>query len=87
MGNTAFPLLDVNPRAFVYACDFSPTAVQCVQQHQQYKVDRVKAFVADITKDRLAAHVPFGSIDICTAVFVLSAISPQMMRRVRNGAA
>ena len=37
------------------------------------------AFVADITSDDLKADVPVGSVDICTMVFVLSAITPAKM--------
>lgn len=31
VGNSVFPLLELNPQLRVYACDFSPTAVQLVQ--------------------------------------------------------
>ena len=41
---------------------------------------RVKAFVADITRpDDLLANIPPGSVDFVSMVFVLSAISPDMM--------
>jgi 2-polyprenyl-3-methyl-5-hydroxy-6-metoxy-1,4-benzoquinol methylase len=36
VGNSIFPLLDINPQLRVFACDFSATAVQIVQQHPQY---------------------------------------------------
>ena len=81
VGNTAFPLLEVNPQARVYACDFSATAIQCVQQHGLYASGRITAFVADVTSDRLSAHIPPATVDICTMVFVLSAISPQRMKQ------
>jgi 2-polyprenyl-3-methyl-5-hydroxy-6-metoxy-1,4-benzoquinol methylase len=35
-GNTVYPLLEVNPELRVYACDFSPKAVQLVQAHPGY---------------------------------------------------
>lgn len=35
-GNTVYPLLNVNPQLRVYACDFSPKAVQLVQAHPAY---------------------------------------------------
>jgi len=82
VGNTSFPLLEVNPRAFVHACDFSPTAVACVMGHPSYDGTRLRAFVADITTDRLADEVGVGSVDICTMIFVLSAISPSKMKQV-----
>ncbi len=81
MGNTTFPILRIKPKAFVYACDFSPTAIQCLIHHEDYSSDRVLAFVADITSDRLIGSVPKGAVDICTMVFVLSAISPDKMEQ------
>ena len=75
VGNTVFPLLEVNHQAKVYACDFSRTAVQLVKDNELYASGRVSAFVADITADRLADNVPEGSVDVCTMVFVLSAIA------------
>ena len=65
----------------MYACDFSATAIQCVQQHALYASGRITAFVADITSDRLSALIPPATVDICTMVFVLSAISPQRMKQ------
>ncbi|GAB4823086.1 hypothetical protein N2152v2_010132 [Parachlorella kessleri] len=49
VGNTIFPLLELNPTAFIYACDFAPSAVALVRSHPQYASGRVHAFVADIT--------------------------------------
>lgn len=50
MGNTAFPLLEINPSVMVYACDFAPSAVALVTAHPLYAASgRVTAFVADIT--------------------------------------
>ena len=42
------------------------------------------AFVADITCDDLTAEVPAKAVDICTMVFVLSAITPAKMLQVRS---
>lgn len=33
VGNTVFPLLDLNPQITAYACDFSATAVDLVKKH------------------------------------------------------
>jgi methyltransferase-like protein 6 len=87
VGNTIYPLLEINPQAHVHACDFSKRAVQLVQEHPQYGSGRVTAFVADITSTRLVDHVPPGSIDYCTMVFVLSAVAPENMGKVRGGMA
>ena len=82
-GNTLFPLLDANPSAFAYACDFSPSAVRLVRAHAAYARGRARAFVADITQPgALAGGVPGGAADVCTLVFVLSAISPEKMPQV-----
>eukprot|EP00775_Hariotina_reticulata_P012672 gene12672-12799_t len=73
----------------VYACDFSPTAVQLVQSHPQYtNSGRVKAFVADITADPLLGQLPGPVIDYCSMVFVLSAVAPEKMpQAIQNVAA
>lgn len=82
VGNSVFPLLDLNPEATVYACDFSPTAVNLVKAHPQYSQGRCHAFVADITKDPLVQQVPAGGVHYCTMVFVLSAVAPAHMPQV-----
>ena len=77
VGNTVFPVLETNshPDTRVFACDFSPTAVELVKEHPQYSQDRCSAFVCDITKEW---HPPFepASLDAITMLFVLSAIDP-----------
>lgn len=86
VGNTVFPVLKTNnnPNLKVYCCDFSPTAIQIVKEHQDYTPDRCNAFVCDITDD--SAPVPFSnnSLDIIILIFVLSAISPEKMQNVVN---
>lgn len=37
VGNTLFPLLEENPHLFVYACDFSPRAVEFVKVCATYQ--------------------------------------------------
>jgi len=49
VGNTAFPLLELNKQSHVYACDFAPSAVEMVRANPQYSSQRMHAFVADIT--------------------------------------
>jgi methyltransferase-like protein 6 len=83
VGNSVFPLIDINPQIQVYACDFSPTAVQLVRSHPQYtNSGRVKAFVADITADPLLEQLPGRVVDFCSMVFVLSAVAPEKMPQV-----
>ena len=54
-GNTAFPLLEVDPHAIVYCCDFSPRAVELVRKRRDAlppdQAARVHPFVCDITRD------------------------------------
>lgn len=82
VGNTVLPLLEVNEQARAYACDFSPHAVSIVQSHPLHVAGRVHAFVADLTVDDLRQNVPAAAVDICTLIFVLSAIDPSKMPQV-----
>ncbi|XP_073130985.1 uncharacterized protein [Henckelia pumila] len=81
-GNTVFPLLAAYPDTFVYACDFSPRAVDLVKRHRDFTEARVNAFVCDLTIDDLCQHISPSSIDIVTMIFVLSAVSPEKMSLV-----
>lgn len=82
VGNFIFPLLEENTPFFVYACDFSPRAVDFVRSHPLYDESRVKAFQCDLTRDTLTDRVPECSVDVVTMVFVLSAICPGKMSAV-----
>ncbi len=84
VGNTLFPLLETNPEAVAYACDFSPHAVSLVRQHALHAVGHVRAFVADLTQTALTEHVPAGTVDFCSLIFVLSAIDPSKMPQVQR---
>ena len=79
-GNTAFPLLAVDPTATVFCCDFSERAVDLVRRRvatlPAEQRSRVRPFVCDVSREPLADVVPVGAVDVCTMVFVLSAISP-----------
>lgn len=79
VGNTVFPLMDVMPRPFFYACDFSHRAVKLMQANEHYASGRVRAFHCDLTKDALVDTVPAASVDIVTLFFVLAAITPSKM--------
>eukprot|EP00242_Pyramimonas_sp_CCMP2087_P013676 CAMPEP_0198200812 /NCGR_PEP_ID=MMETSP1445-20131203/3737_1 /TAXON_ID=36898 /ORGANISM="Pyramimonas sp., Strain CCMP2087" /LENGTH=273 /DNA_ID=CAMNT_0043870963 /DNA_START=350 /DNA_END=1168 /DNA_ORIENTATION=+ len=84
-GNTVYPILDSDARVTVHCCDFSIRAVDLVKQHAQYTPERVNAFQCDITKKDLLVDVPKAGVDAVMCIFVLSAISPEMMpRAVRN---
>lgn len=86
VGNTVYPLLDLCPPSTrLWACDFSPTAVDLVKANTAYDAARLTAFTADLTCDALEQNVPRGSIEFCTLVFVLSAIAPdKFSAAIRN---
>lgn len=79
VGNTALPLLEENPSAHVYACDFSRRAIDILKSRRH---PRVTAAVADITACRPFIFLHDRTIDICTMVFVLSALQPSRMPQV-----
>ncbi|KAL3683159.1 hypothetical protein R1sor_001181 [Riccia sorocarpa] len=81
-GNTVFPLIAQYPDLFVYACDFSPRAVDVVKAHEDYSESRVKAFICDATSDSLLETIPPASVDVITLVFMLSAVGPEKMPAV-----
>ncbi|KAI9032624.1 S-adenosyl-L-methionine-dependent methyltransferase [Phycomyces nitens] len=78
-GNTMFPLLQEskNPNLFVYAADFSSTAVQVVQNNPSYDTSRSLAFVWDLASPDIPEHIQPGSLDIIVLIFVLSALTPE----------
>ncbi|XP_061674986.1 tRNA N(3)-methylcytidine methyltransferase METTL6 isoform X2 [Syngnathoides biaculeatus] len=82
VGNCIFPLLEDQDNIFVYACDFSPRAVDFVKKNPLYRADRCSVFQCDLTRDDLRHDVPEGSVDAATLIFVLSAIHPNKMALV-----
>ncbi|XP_068615717.1 tRNA N(3)-methylcytidine methyltransferase METTL6 [Brachionichthys hirsutus] len=82
VGNCIFPLLGGDLDVFVYACDFSPRAVDFVKRNPLYCADRCAAFQCDLTKDDLRDEVPEGAVDVVTLIFVLSAVQPDKMELV-----
>ncbi|KAJ7322540.1 hypothetical protein JRQ81_018827 [Phrynocephalus forsythii] len=82
VGNCLFPLLEEDENLFVYACDFSPRAVEYVKQNPLYDAQRCKVFQCDLTKNDLLENVPPESVDAVMLIFVLSAIHPEKMHLV-----
>lgn len=78
VGNFVFPLIEdnFNENYFIYACDFSPRAIEFVKQHQLYDESIVKAFQCDITTDTIFQTIDSDSVDLISMIFVLSAIHP-----------
>ncbi|KAG7336267.1 hypothetical protein KOW79_000960 [Hemibagrus wyckioides] len=81
VGNCIFPLLEEDLNIFIYACDFSPRAVQFVKENSLYCPERCLAFQCDLTKDDLRATISENSLDVATLIFVLSAIHPDRMQQ------
>ncbi|XP_002738440.1 tRNA N(3)-cytidine methyltransferase METTL6-like [Saccoglossus kowalevskii] len=85
VGNFLFPLLEENPHLFIYACDFSPRAVQFVKDNARYEPSRIEVFQCDLTTDLLSSRIVDCNVNIVTMIFVLSAIHPdKMVQVVRN---
>ncbi|XP_068586011.1 tRNA N(3)-methylcytidine methyltransferase METTL6 [Cebidichthys violaceus] len=80
VGNCLFPLLEDDRDIFVYACDFSPRAVEFVKLNPLYRPERCRAFQCDLTEDDLRGNVPEGGVDVVTLIFVLSAVHPDKMK-------
>ncbi|KAJ1956985.1 hypothetical protein EC988_001062 [Linderina pennispora] len=87
-GNAVFPLLaDVyDPRLFVYACDYSSTAVSVVKANEAYNESRCKGFVWDLASSSLPADVTPGSIDVMLMIFVFSALHPSQWQQAVDNA-
>ncbi|XP_050986453.1 tRNA N(3)-methylcytidine methyltransferase METTL6 [Labeo rohita] len=81
VGNCIFPLLEEDLNIFIYACDFSPRAVEFVKQNALYCTKRCLAFQCDLTKDDLQATIQVETVDVATLIFVLSAIHPDKMQK------
>ena len=84
VGNFFFPLIRDGTHFFVYACDFSPRAIQFIKSDSLYDESKCRAFVADLTDceefDRqLETHFTHKTADVASLIFVLSAISPDKM--------
>lgn len=81
VGNFIIPLIEENCGFYIYACDFSPRAVEFVRSNPLFTEDVGKVFHCDITQDVLSDTIPKGTVDIATMIFVLSAIHPDKMAR------
>ncbi|KAL0275409.1 UNVERIFIED_CONTAM: hypothetical protein PYX00_003263 [Menopon gallinae] len=66
----------------IFACDFSPRAVEFVKSHELYGTKKIKAFQADVVSDDLLNGTGGVPVDLVTMVFVLSAIHPDKFKTV-----
>lgn len=76
VGNFIYPLLADGLNVMFYACDFSPRAIECLKSNPSYNSSVINAFTCDIITDELMTKIPKNSLDMVTAIFVLSAIHP-----------
>lgn len=77
VGNLIYPLIEEKRNNyFIYACDFSPRAIEFVKQNPLYNETSMSAFQCDITTEDVFQNIPKLSLDIITMVFVLSAVHP-----------
>lgn len=84
VGNFVFPLIEDkhNVNYFIYACDFSPRAVEFVKENPLYDESLIKAFQCDITTDKIFETIDRESLDIISLIFVMSAIHPSKFQSV-----
>lgn len=82
-GNTMYPLLETNenPDLFVYAADYSKTAVDVVLSNEKYDTKRSKAFVWDLSRTELPSDIEEGSLDAIVLIYVFSALSPDQWKQ------
>lgn len=78
-GNTMYPLLEQsqNPDLFVYAADYSKTAVDVVLGNKKYDPKRSCAFVWDLSSTEIPKEIEPESLDMIVLIFVLSALAPE----------
>lgn len=86
-GNTCFPILkgNENEELTVYACDFSPKAVELIRASEAYDENCIRAKVWDVTSAELPPGLVEGSVDVVLLIFIFSALHPtQWEQAVRN---
>lgn len=81
VGNFAFPLIEELQNLFIFACDFSPRAVEFVKRNPNYNPERIQAFQCDISIPNCFEEHHL-KIDLISCVFVLSAIKPDNFLQV-----
>lgn len=79
-GSFLYPLLASYPNLTITAIDFSARAVDLVKEHPDFDPTRLSAFVADLSRPQsLCPPVASSSMDIVSAIFVLSALHPDSL--------
>ncbi|KAL8920848.1 MAG: hypothetical protein Q9208_006020 [Pyrenodesmia sp. 3 TL-2023] len=86
-GNTCFPVLKENENddLMVYACDFSPKAIDLIRSSASFDPNHLRAEVWDVASPDLPHRLEEGTVDVVLMVFIFSALHPtQWDRAVRN---
>ncbi|KAI9487413.1 MAG: S-adenosyl-L-methionine-dependent methyltransferase [Benjaminiella poitrasii] len=78
-GNTMYPLLaeNKNSELFVYAADYSKTAVDVVRGNKKYDTSRSLAFVWDLSSTEIPEQIEPESLDVVVLIFIMSALAPE----------
>lgn len=86
-GNTCFPVLreNENEDLMVYACDFSPKAIDLIRGSAAFDPYHLRAEVWDVASPDLPPALEEGTADVVVMVFIFSALHPtQWKRAIRN---
>ncbi|CAK9817889.1 tRNA N(3)-methylcytidine methyltransferase METTL6 [Anthophora quadrimaculata] len=82
VGNFLYPLIEDGLKfRKIFACDFSPRAVELTKSHKLYNSEKMEIFQADVTMENCFRHVDCP-VNVATLIFVLSAIHPEKFRKV-----
>ncbi|XP_076238198.1 tRNA N(3)-cytidine methyltransferase METTL6 [Calliopsis andreniformis] len=82
VGNFVYPLIEDGLKfKKIFACDFSPRAVELTKGHALYDPEKMKVFQTDITTENCFPEVDC-SVNVATLIFVLSAVHPQKFGKV-----
>ncbi|KAL8824369.1 MAG: hypothetical protein Q9170_008181 [Blastenia crenularia] len=86
-GNTCFPVLkgNENEELMMYACDFSPKAVELIRESGTYDETHLRAEMWDVASSELPPKLDEGTVDVVLLIFIFSALHPtQWEQAVRN---
>ncbi len=75
VGNAMIPLCQKYPLLTCMGFDFSPRAIEFIEQNSVYDKERITVAVCDLVLDPIPEK--FNSPDLATLIFVLSAIAPE----------
>ncbi|KAL9008706.1 MAG: hypothetical protein Q9173_006197 [Seirophora scorigena] len=82
-GNTCFPIAreNENEELMVYACDFSPKAIDLIRESPAYDAGMLRAEVWDVASPDLPPGLEEGSVDVVLMIFIFSALHPTQWRQ------